>query len=569
MYNATLAVLHDLPSSRVGRRPWNQVDRRDIIDPFTRSRQALWVTVAGRNGFEPIAVLHGPPSKNGARDDEDKSPNLTNRGFTPEYWPGWAYAFSLILSLCGTFCLLMLFARPHGRRFFAIFSSEPDYYDSELEYDPLPRAFYLSAIGMSLLSLASMWLVVPGVVVQWNVPEKFRPSIEIFSGLLFALGALFVIVLSLLANRSRSGAGVSPSVVPGTHAARAKAAAAAAFLFLAIPRLFRIPDMGASDAVPHLYLFFMAGCFCIGATLIASVLPLWKAIRVEDFLAAYRSLDLTNGVSPLVPATLLFAAFVLFSVVHLKRMAYFEERRPELPKMEGDPFCPKLHKLADVINIRIHEFRNHPLYWAAFVVLAAFFLVGISGPSQTLERRPIEVLIIWAAIAVGFFIALVWIRLVLVWSAFSEFLQQLERHPVRRVFSLLPRGFMWSPVWQGGGKKRTHVAITRSLECMCALVNHPRTPSELRETIKAELRREGTDSLRSNINELLSKSADRLKLPSLKYRQVQRSIANVAQAAVTLLSNDKWGWGLRTEIRVRGQGGNKRGVSHATAGVRV
>ncbi|MDQ2842184.1 MAG: hypothetical protein M3Y72_14315 [Acidobacteriota bacterium] len=108
---------------------------------------------------------------------------------------------------------------------------------------------------------------------------------------------------------------------------------------------------------------------------------------------------------------------------------------------------------------------------------------------------------------------------------------------------------MWSPVWQGGGKKRTHVAITRSLECLYALVNHDSTPQELRDEIEMKL-----PALSSSVTDLLESSARRHRFPSAKYRALERSLRGVAKQAAKYLKAEKWYRGdyeLKSELATR------------------
>lgn len=258
------------------------------------------------------------------------------------------------------------------------------------------------------------------------------------------------------------------------------------------------------------------------------------------FLAAYRSLDLTNGVSPLVPITLLFAAAVILAFVQLRRTAYYEDRQPAVPNMDEDEFCPKLSEIVLDVEKRIRKLQFHPLHGIALVLF--FILAGcvFTGAAQTLETQPLEIAMMGAVLGVGAFIVLIWIRLMLVWSAFSEFLQQLERHPLRQVFSLLPRGFIWSPVWQGGGKKRTHVTITRSVECMQAILNHPRARQSLKDEIREQLDSSDTNSLAGKTKELLEASARRCRFSPLRYQRLERALKGVAESAIEYLRTIRW-----------------------------
>lgn len=62
VYNATLEVLRSLPACALNGKKLADLDRRDIADPFSEDpRRSLWLTVAGRSGFEPIALIDDGP----------------------------------------------------------------------------------------------------------------------------------------------------------------------------------------------------------------------------------------------------------------------------------------------------------------------------------------------------------------------------------------------------------------------------------------------------------------------------------------------------------------------------
>lgn len=598
IYNAALDILHGLSGSPNHK---GRPDFRDVGNPFDPNHKAgLWITVAGRTGFQPIDVLPGAQHGPGLADPEPGA----KRRLVPQYWPGWGYAFSILLMLCITYCSLMLFARPDGHQALAVFSAEPDPYVED--YNPIPRAFFLFSMGLCLGVLTALWLVVPGSLIMQNVPREIDHPVETAAAGLLLTGLLVVVAFEI--RRRSTPVSSQLSLVPVTGmppANRSTLAFMVAGPFLlamqVLLRLHAVLPYGQVFVV--LWTLFCIGCVCLGGVLAASVIPVSKVVRAEiahrnlskggivrhfarepyaygslavlfiagvlfvaaalailsrfpvTFLAAYRSLDLTNGVSPLVPLTLLFTALLVTTLTHLRRIAYFEDRRPEVPDMEGDEFCPKLKEIVDQIKTRIQKFDPHPADYGIAALLLLITGLVLFGAAQTLEEWSLETVLLASSIAVGLFIMVVWIRVVLIWLAFSEFLQQLERHPIRHVFSLLPRGFMWSPVWQGGGKKRTHVAITRSLECMLALRDHRRTPKELKDCINEELHSWPGNHLRENITNLLETSAKRERFSLKKSREIEGSLRNVANAASEHLSA-KWRRGdyeLRSELATKEQ----------------
>lgn len=490
----------------------------------------------------------------------------------------------------------------------AVFSAQLETQNSDPDYKPVPRAFYLFALGLSLCTLLSLWLVVPGVIVRMNLPKNSN-FLECAGVLLILAGAVTVFTICCVyrAIHDQAAQTVSASAQdppPSTLAAGVFSSLSSLLLILQTFFSSPLPEPRSSILV-HLYWTFCIGAFGLGAIIAASTLPLcnvlvvkaqalpsaWsllsrasylgnralrtayfggacsgaaflgivlyyarKAIllhRSRDFMAAYRSLDLTNGVSPLVPVTLIVIALAALAFVQLRRMAYYDDRCPEVPDL-GENASPSL-KTSEIKDlIRTWKFR----VWNVFLLIlfaAALFLAFI-GPAQTLEPNALERFLVLGAVLLGCFILLIWLRLLLVWFSFSEFLQQIERHPIRQVFSLLPRGFIWSPVWQGGGKKRVHVAVVRSLECMQALVHHKETPEYMKLEILPHLDGTSSGSLAWNTRELLDAAASQKRFSGPKYRQIEQALLSVTRETVTYLNTTTWkrgGYELKTELATK------------------
>lgn len=607
MYNATVDVLSTYLQKQKSK------DLRDYRDPFhapstENAYPPIWITVAGSTGYAPIDVLTLP-----AKDLPEQFLMLPaiSAGparIIPEYWPGWGYAFSVIVILSLIYCFLILSASPEGNRVIAIFAAKPD------EPNSLPRAFYLFSLGICLAVLVALWIVVPGLILRYNL----TPSQQLFrfgrlgaeAVLLFFGAAALVIFIRTMTLRHRSrGAASQPSLKSGRNPrANAVSAALGVAGFIAIAAACNIGFRQSSSwnqpspVLPLFWVFFCFGCFAIGATSAASVVPLWDSShsknrldayskagglkrvllmpylwatllvaaiggvlvvyayetvftdgqrREAHFLAACRSLDLTSNVSPLLPVTMLMISLTALAFVQLRRVTYHEDRCPKVPNLHGDPFCPKLGSIVHEIRKRIRTFSFHPVHFAAFLVFFVFlFCAFVNRGQQTLENRWLEALIMSLSFATGFFIVLIWIRVLLVWSAFSEFLQQLERHPLRHVFSLLPRGFVWSPVWQGGGKRRIHVAVTRSLECILALQDHLITDPAL----KAAIDHPKVKCLEDDVTRLLRASASRRRVTSMFYRRLEKELSATAEDAARYLEKAKWPKGnyeLKAELSRR------------------
>src|SRR5207244_2190895 len=102
---------------------------------------------------------------------------------------------------------------------------------------------------------------------------------------------------------------------------------------------------------------------------------------------------------------------------------------------------------------------------------------------------------------------------------------------------------------QGGNKKRTHVAVTRSLECVRALVNNPLTPAPLRQSLRAKL-----PELTASVKTLLIYAAERRRVTARFYQGVQRQLYSIGTAVAAELEENKWPRGsyeVRSELSNR------------------
>lgn len=317
----------------------------------------------------------------------------------------------------------------------------------------------------------------------------------------------------------------------------------------AMGRTFReLVSMLKSD----LYFWLTTACGLAAVAVIS-----WAFWKIQDesetpgpFLAACRSIDLTSGVCPLAPLTLFVLALVAWCFIQLRRVSYHEDRCPCVPGLAGDVFCPELKRVVADVKKRIASSFFHSGYnFACVLAILLALLVSIVREQQTLESRSMDRVMLLFAFAVGISLLVVCMRFALIWSAFREFLQQLERHPLREIFDFLPRGFLWAPMWQGGNKKRTHVAITRSLECVQALINHPRTSARLVSRLKEKL-----PELTDSVKEILQFAAARIRVPAPKYQAVQQQLSSIGTAVAEELESSKWPQGsyeCRSELSNR------------------
>lgn len=306
----------------------------------------------------------------------------------------------------------------------------------------------------------------------------------------------------------------------------------------AIPLLEGIESTRKGKCALRRDLYFWSSLVAAVAGL-ALLFGAWMIFRdppPQQFLAACRAINITSGVCPLVPLTLSLLSLAFWCFVQLRRVTYHDDQFPDVPDLPHDPFCPESTTLVKDMKKLIAADFFHPVYnlVAVFGVLLALGLCAITD-RQTVEPRAIDRAIICLGLLVSLSLLMIMARFTLIWSAFREFLQQLERHPLREVFNCLPRGFLWAPMWQGGGKKRTHVAVARSLECMRALVNNPKVSRRLTRVLLAK-----QSALEMSAKQLLTAAAERRRVSALFHRELQQQLCSIGTLAATELAQNKW-----------------------------
>ncbi len=650
-YNAVVALLEESWQSASS----SYTDLREFTDPLNSSdtRPPLWITVASRSGYAPVAIL--PDAHH--NDFLMKLPQSGRHRLVPEYWESWGYSFVGIWCLCLLYSGAVSFARPSGSRLLGMFSVKPS------EPNPAPRAHFLFSMGLCLSILLALWLAVPYIIFKQNAPLlkvgwERSPLLASISGVTLAicvqllarrkvmrhptpmrwagLASIMGAQGVLLICRSRmfhiefhkeiatilyaGGILLSSSVMAlgrttfPTGAIRLNRRVVAALwqsivLGAAIVAIWQVVELCALPVKPaetpslvliRLWTLLCGGSAVLGATLASAALPILYAMQglkrkhpagsqkwiqviavmsylyfsiasalggavllfctlfaiqdprtaPERFLAACRSIDITSGVCPLSPLTLLVFAVCVWCFIQLRRVSYHEDRCPMLPGLPDDVFCPTLSTVAQDVKNRIGSSFFHPAFnVAVFGAVVLTLCLCIEGRRQTLESRAMDAFILALTSSVGASLLLASMRFVLIWSAFREFLQQLERHPIREIFNCLPRGFLWIPIWQGGNKKRTHVAITRSLECILALIKSEQTPPALKLMLF-----QARPQLTRLLKRLLQFSAARRRVRAPFYFLIQNRLAQIGTIAAMELELGKWhrgGYEARSELSTR------------------
>jgi hypothetical protein len=200
---------------------------------------------------------------------------------------------------------------------------------------------------------------------------------------------------------------------------------------------------------------------------------------------SFRSTAPLSGVSPVVPFLMFLIALYLWTWTNLRRIVYFETRRPDLPKLpdgnnSGADFHALSNSLKKVLGRDVSPF-------AITIVVCSFVLSIIAWAAglfpRSVDGATLDITLVPLLALLTTLLCLVWTRFILSWLSLRKLLRALERTPLRYAFSRLPEKFSWSPVWKIGGGRRSFVLQTRSLEyvhCVARTQSHTVAPAVTR-----------------------------------------------------------------------------------------
>jgi hypothetical protein len=175
----------------------------------------------------------------------------------------------------------------------------------------------------------------------------------------------------------------------------------------------------------------------------------------EGFFAAYRSLDLVNGVAPTIPFALVVFALISWAWIHLRRLRMLAVGPRSVPSL-GTRFLDHTRAAALGVQIdRVTDAVQNPflfpmwVYAAGLTAVATLYVVT-SEYTQSLELRPFDVLYGVAFSVVVLLLVLTCGRMVLIWTRLRAALRTIDLHPVRSAFETTPLADSWGPILHRG-----------------------------------------------------------------------------------------------------------------------
>jgi hypothetical protein len=195
------------------------------------------------------------------------------------------------------------------------------------------------------------------------------------------------------------------------------------------------------------------------------ILPVEQILTVANRVPTYwRAMNITTGVSPMVPFLSLFAGIYAWFWCSLHGLALFGIDRPVLPSMsslkvkdkraiEQDFLCMFSREVAGQTETAAVPMEKSTLY-AASTLFVLFAVVGYvlapPVPLRNLGATSYGLIFCLALdLCLSLLLAEVW-QLWRTWNQLKQLLVFLDRLPIRRTMAAL-RGFSWGSVWKMSG----------------------------------------------------------------------------------------------------------------------
>jgi hypothetical protein len=187
-----------------------------------------------------------------------------------------------------------------------------------------------------------------------------------------------------------------------------------------------------------------------------------------------RDLSFVGGIAPCLPIALMLLIAYLGCWAYLRRLTYWDYRKPKLPAVALDDILPsdfnseggKMQGI-DSCLLELLENRN----WAILLFLTFFVGVFAFRPWTTLdmvEPRPIWWITFIVFMLAFFVLELNWFRFLNIWSLLRDILEDLERLPIHAGFQRMPPEKSM-PILRGGVSDTSFLPPAQSVDRIRAL----------------------------------------------------------------------------------------------------
>jgi hypothetical protein len=202
--------------------------------------------------------------------------------------------------------------------------------------------------------------------------------------------------------------------------------------------------------------------------------------RFAGYMFIDRAVQLTSGVSPLLPILFLIGAGLWGAWHGLSGSSLVDGRRPALPNTkapEKDEDAPRYESILEREHEHLFEllrpnFMEGRAVVATIVIIAAIWWYARSQPLQTLEGSGYEYVLAVIITFLAIILVTGILRLQSIWTELRRLLIALDSLPIRRGFKKL-EGFSWSPMWRIGAGSLAELQrlLSRQLESWRSLIN--------------------------------------------------------------------------------------------------
>ena len=195
----------------------------------------------------------------------------------------------------------------------------------------------------------------------------------------------------------------------------------------------------------------------------------------------WRSMNITSGVSPIIPFLCLFVGLYAWFWYSLHGLALFGIDRPRLPSRANlklkdapgmDPYVLRMFSQEEAAD-KTEDFAMPLAPGTLILALVLFVLFGAVAfalgrvPVRSLGAREYAVIFcVWLDLCFSLLLAEAW-QLLQTWGQLKRLLVFLDRMPIRRTLGAL-RGFSWGSVWKMSGNvlEVRYKLLSRQLESM-------------------------------------------------------------------------------------------------------
>ncbi len=485
-------------------------------------RPPLWLTVAGTNGYWPIALLdRGYPGTDDLLLTWTSRPAPSGRAWPSPGRPTrvWRITFWILVVLgflfgSGTILVQSEWIRTRaGGRLLPALAARPK------EPGALGRGYF--ALGQCLVTGVMLFAL---AAPQWLLAVRAEHS----------RWATFEMCASLAAFGLLIAGAAAPwvSVWKGRHHLK--------------------PDVTVVEPAAWLYAGF-AGLGVLGFIAFVSIWSYACAAgsKLEGFFFCYRSLDLLNGACPSTPFLALGAGLLVLIWLHRRRQALFLQLPDALPDLGTDALAAGLKSGLDATRDPL----GHPLVSgrAGGVLIACGGLITILffplfDGQQSLEGLEYDVLYKCTVVVFYALVVFTWARFLIAWRNARGVLDRLASHPLHSAFARLAPASTAGTILHGAGgfdSNRFVAASVNLLRVLAAAARHESTRHKLNKRLTI---------VEARMAECLGATSPQPAGPVGPLREAQTSLAE-AGTDVVLAIEGAWKRGCAEVLVPAGSGG--------------